>query len=45
MTSGTGKRCSDKGFFEMGEQAYLELLDWTARQGWKIKCAQLDGHY
>lgn len=32
MTSRTGKRCSDKGFLEMSEQAYLELLDWTARQ-------------
>lgn len=32
MTSRTGKRCSDKGFLEMSDQAYLELLDWTARQ-------------
>jgi hypothetical protein len=32
MASSSGKRCSDKGFLEMGEQAYLELLDWTARQ-------------
>lgn len=30
--SRTGKRCSDKGFLQMSEQAYLELLDWTARQ-------------
>ena len=32
MASRTGKRCSDKGFLQMPEQAYLELLDWTARQ-------------
>ena len=32
MASQTGKRCSDKGFLQMSEQAYLELLDWTARQ-------------
>ena len=29
MPSRTGKRCSDKGFLAMKEQAYLELLDWT----------------
>lgn len=27
-----GKRCSDKGFLGMSLAAYLELLDWTARQ-------------
>ena len=32
MASVQGKRCSDKGFLEMSEQAYLELLDWTVRQ-------------
>ena len=32
MASRTGRRCSDKGFLQMSEQAYLELLDWTARQ-------------
>jgi hypothetical protein len=32
MVSRTGKRCSDKGFLQMSDQAYLELLDWTARQ-------------
>jgi hypothetical protein len=32
MASQTGKRCSDTGFLQMSEQAYLELLDWTARQ-------------
>ena len=32
MASQTGKRCSDKGFLEMDERGYLELLDWTARQ-------------
>jgi hypothetical protein len=32
MASRTGKRCSDKGFLQTSEQAYLELLDWTARQ-------------
>ena len=32
MGSPTGKRCSDKGFLQMSDQAYLELLDWTARQ-------------
>jgi hypothetical protein len=32
MGSQTGKRCSDKGFLQMDEAAYLELLDWTARQ-------------
>ena len=25
-------RCSDKGFLAMPEAAYMELLDWTARQ-------------
>lgn len=29
--SKAGKRCSDKGFLPMSTQAYLELLDWTAR--------------
>jgi hypothetical protein len=32
MVSTTGKRSSDKGFLPMSDQAYLELLDWTARQ-------------
>jgi hypothetical protein len=32
VVSRTGKRCSDKGFLSMSDQAYLELLDWTARQ-------------
>ena len=32
MPSQAGARCSDKGFLQMSEQAYLELLDWTARQ-------------
>jgi hypothetical protein len=32
MKSQTGKRCSDKGFLEMSARAYLQLLDWTARQ-------------
>ena len=27
-----GDRCSDKGFLPMPAAAYLELLDWTARQ-------------
>lgn len=27
-----GWRCSDKGFLPMSTEAYLELLDWTARQ-------------
>jgi hypothetical protein len=30
--SATGKRSSDKGFLAMSLAAYLELLDWTARQ-------------
>ena len=30
--SATAKRCSDKGFLAMPLAAYLELLDWTARQ-------------
>ena len=30
--SGNPARCSDKGFLEMSAAAYLELLDWTARQ-------------
>ena len=30
--SATGKRASDKGFLAMSLAAYLELLDWTARQ-------------
>jgi len=32
MASQTGRRCSDKGFLQMSDRAYLELLDWTARQ-------------
>ena len=28
----SGTRCSDKGFLSMPVAAYLELLDWTARQ-------------
>ncbi len=32
MRSRTGKRCSDKGFLEMSDRAYLQLLDWTAKQ-------------
>ncbi len=31
--STTGKRCSDKGFLPMSTQTYLELLDWTVREG------------
>ncbi|KAA5540226.1 hypothetical protein FYK55_21565 [Roseiconus nitratireducens] len=27
-----GRRCSDKGFLSLSDDAYLELLDWTARQ-------------
>jgi len=27
-----GRRCSDKGFLPMTTAAYVELLDWTARQ-------------
>lgn len=27
-----GYRCSDKGFLSIRTEAYLELLDWTARQ-------------
>jgi hypothetical protein len=27
-----GQRCSDKGFLPMTTAAYVELLDWTARQ-------------
>ncbi|WP_233903433.1 hypothetical protein [Stieleria maiorica] len=30
--SESGERCSDKGFLAISEEAYLELLDWTARQ-------------
>jgi hypothetical protein len=30
--SSSGKRCSDKGFLPMSVAAYVELLDWTARQ-------------
>jgi hypothetical protein len=32
MPSQSGYRCSDKGFLEMSESDYLQLLDWTARQ-------------
>jgi hypothetical protein len=32
VPSETGRRCSDKGFLSMDFTAYLELLDWTARQ-------------
>jgi REP element-mobilizing transposase RayT len=28
----SGQRASDKGFLPMSEAAYLELLDWTARE-------------
>jgi hypothetical protein len=28
----SGTRCSDKGFLPISVAAYLELLDWTARQ-------------
>ncbi|MFG0287837.1 MAG: transposase [Rhodopirellula sp. JB044] len=30
--SGSGRRCSDKGFLAMSLENYLLLLDWTARQ-------------
>ncbi len=30
--SNSNRRCSDKGFLAMPTVAYLELLDWTARQ-------------
>ncbi|WP_286177385.1 hypothetical protein [Stieleria mannarensis] len=30
--SESGERCSDKGFVAISEEAYLQLLDWTARQ-------------
>ncbi len=30
--SATAERCSDQGFLAMPTAAYLELLDWTARQ-------------
>jgi REP element-mobilizing transposase RayT len=30
--SSSRERCSDKGFLRMSTRAYLELLDWTARQ-------------
>lgn len=32
LPSRTRKRCSDKGFLSLDLRAYLELLDWTARQ-------------
>ncbi|MCG8652093.1 MAG: hypothetical protein MI861_19800 [Pirellulales bacterium] len=32
LPSGSGKRCSDKGFLGIDFASYLELLDWTARQ-------------
>ena len=31
MPSRSGLRCSDKGFLEMCEADYIQLLDWTAR--------------
>lgn len=33
VPSGGGFRCSDKGFLPMSLTDYLQLLDWTARQG------------
>ena len=30
--SDSGTRASDKGFLNMSTAAYIELLDWTARQ-------------
>ncbi len=30
--SGSGDRCSDKGFLAMSVESYLELLDWTSCQ-------------
>jgi REP element-mobilizing transposase RayT len=38
VPSETGRRCSDKGFLSMDLTAYLELLDWTARQLVPGKC-------
>lgn len=35
--SASGKRCSDKGFLAMPLAAYLELLDWTARESARDK--------
>lgn len=32
LVSQPGFRCSDKGFLQIREEAYIELLDWTARQ-------------
>jgi hypothetical protein len=31
MPSRSGLRCSDKGFLQMSEADYVQLLDWTAR--------------
>lgn len=31
MPSSTGFRCSDRGFLNMSQEDYIELLDWTAR--------------
>lgn len=31
MPSSTGYRCSDRGFLNMSQVDYIELLDWTAR--------------
>lgn len=31
MPSSTGYRCSDRGFLNMSQEDYIELLDWTAR--------------
>ncbi len=40
MPSRSGLRCSDKGFLEMSESDYLQLLDWTARQTVHGKCGK-----
>lgn len=36
----SGLRCSDKGFLPMPVAAYLDLLDWTARQVHSDKCGR-----
>ncbi len=38
MPSRGGRRCSDKGFLEMSEADYVQLLDWTARCAAPGKC-------